>query len=383
MPETSSACGAALERHRRRLGHLPGPGRGAGRRTRNAQVAAFRIALVNLGDGKVGLANTNDAREISEPGAKLQLTNLNTGRKQVVTLDDDGSFAANAHIAGQPGDRFSLAVSDGTNNRDFADALDVPPLVVPETAGGSDADLIADPVPIKSDQRRGVSKYDKESYRGPLVKDGFKDTDPQQGMIGDCYFPSAIAALGLFHAKELEKAVVDHGDGTYTVHFKQRDFKNGGGAYRDVPVHVDGDLYTGSWGGPVYGASTGSQSTRNMRMLFPLVEKAYATWKGGYDKLDEGGLSSDVFEAILGKPGHFETLKDGDTATAWRLVTRAIDERRPISAATYGRSRRSPVRQHRRLLGPLLQRARLRRRHPAGHPPQPLGRERARWQRSQ
>ena len=37
-----------------------------------------------------------------------------------------------------------------------------------------------------------------------------------------------------------------------------------------------------------------------MEMWFPILEKAYAAYKGSYNEIGSGGLSSDVFEHFVG-----------------------------------------------------------------------------------
>src|SRR5262249_19133043 len=115
---------------------------------RDAQVALFRIGLTDTGDGNVGLANINDGRQISEPGAKLQFTNKSTGVKTVVTLDDNGTFAKDAKIPGKAGDQFDVSATDGTNNTDFTTSAGK--ILVPGGDGGN-TDLVPDPAMYKSE----------------------------------------------------------------------------------------------------------------------------------------------------------------------------------------------------------------------------------------
>jgi len=73
--------------------------------TRNAEVAVFRVGLTAGANGTINVANINEGRQISEPGAKLQFTNSRTGEKQVVTLDKDGTFPKDTTLKGKAGDR--------------------------------------------------------------------------------------------------------------------------------------------------------------------------------------------------------------------------------------------------------------------------------------
>ncbi len=300
--------------------------------TRNADVALFRVGLTTDGRGTVNVSNINEGREISEPGARLQFTNQRTGERTVVTLTDQGTFPAGFSLRGRPGDKLSVAASDGTNNTAFTRPLPSGVLEVPGASTG--VDLVPDPKVAKDQQNPdGTSAFSKRKFSGPLFTQEFQVTDPQQGQLGDCYVPSAIAALGLFHADAVENAVKQNTDGSYTVTFKE--YNRATRSYRDRPIRVDGDLYVRSFGGPLYGASTGDKTEARMKLLFPLIEKAYAQWKGGYEPIGQGGLSNDLFEAVLGRPGKYVPIGDNDLDRAWRAITHAIDNQLPASAGTY------------------------------------------------
>jgi hypothetical protein len=308
---------------------------GLGTDTRNAAVALFRVGLTaDATGGKVSVANVNEGRQVSEPGAKLQFTNARTGEKQVVTMGDDGDFPKGTKLNGKAGDVFSVAATDGTNNKDFS--VSVGKVTVPGGDSGN-TDLVPDPKMHKDDVNTdGTAKYEKKRYTGPLFTNGVDATDVRQGQLGDCYVPSAFAALAKAQPDALMKAFKDNGDGTYTVTFKQKDWATG--KFKDVPIKVDGDLYVRSWGGPYYGTSNdmSKQDPKNMELWFPLAEKAYAQWKGDYNTIGNGGASNDVFEAILGKEGHSDDIPSMSQDKVWNEVKTAIDTKQPISAGTYG-----------------------------------------------
>ena len=300
--------------------------------TRNAVVALFRVGIADAGGGKVTVTNINASRQISEPGAKLQFTNTRTNEKTVVTLNAEGTFPDNLKLNGKAGDVFSVAASDGTNNTNFA--TEVGKVTVPGGAP-SGTDLVPDPALHKDELNAdGTPRFSKKNFTGPLFKDGVDMKDVHQGQIGDCYLPSAVAALAVHNAEALQKAITANGDGSYTVKFKEKDWSTG--SFRDVPIKVDGDLYVRSWGGPLYGASAGDRSEKNMELWWPLLEKAYATWKGSYDRIGNGGLSNDVFEAVLGKDGQYMGVYAGNESRVWDTLKRAIDDQQPVSAGTHG-----------------------------------------------
>jgi hypothetical protein len=306
----------------------------AGSDSRNAEVALFRIGLTANSDGStIGLANINDGRQISEPGAKLQFTNARTKEKTVVTLNDDGTFDPKAQIPGKAGDTFSVAATDGTNNTDFKIAEGN--VIVPGGDGGN-TDLVPDPAMYKSElDANGKPMFNKTRYTGPLFNGPPKPTDVRQGQLGDCYVPSGFAALAVQNADAIQKAIKDNGDGTYTVTFKDLDWKSG--QYRDVPIKVDGDLYVRSWGGPVYGTTNSDdQDPKTMELWFPLMEKAYAQWKGSYNDIGNGGLSDQIFQSILGRDGQEMNISEGNADAVFTQLKKAFDAGQPVSAGTYG-----------------------------------------------
>ena len=306
---------------------------GLGNDTRNAAVAIFRVGLTDNGSGKIGVENINSSRQVSEPGAVLQFSNVRTGEKVKVTIDDKGSFPAGFTVPGKAGDVFSIAATDGKNNTAFA--TEVGKLTVPGGAP-STVDLIKDPALHKDEMNAdGTPKFTNKRFTGPLFKNGPSPMDVQQGQIGDCYLPSAMAALAQHNSEAVQRMIKENGDGTYTVTFKEKDWATG--RYKDVPIKLDGDLPVRSWGGPLYGATTGSdKGEKTMELWFPLVEKAYAQWKGSYNEIGNGGMSSDVFQEVLGKDGQDMSIKYAQPDRLWQTLKTAIDNKQPVSAGTYG-----------------------------------------------
>jgi len=313
---------------------------GMGVDARNAEVALFRVGLHDQGNGKVELTNINSSRQLSEPGAKIKFVNERTNDEKIFTMNDEGTFDGVAELPGKKGDVFSVRASDGRNNADFR--TEVGKVTVPgSTGGGSGVDL-PDPVLHKDElDADGKPKFEFRRFTGPLYETGAVPEDVMQGQIGDCYLPSAVAALAKAKPGIFEDIIKENGDGTYTVTFKQRD--GWGGAYKDVPIKVDGDLPVRSWGGPLYGRSANSRETDKMELWWPLFEKAYATWRGqeregkpSYNAIGSGGHSSSVFEAALGRPSDDKYIGFSDADAVWDFVKQKADAKLPLSAGTHG-----------------------------------------------
>lgn len=292
---------------------------------RGAEVALMRIELSDAGDGKIAVANNNNSRPISEPFAKLQLTNDRTGKKTVIELDDTGRFPGVPKLDGKPGDTFTVAASDGRVNTSFRQTLGS--LEVPGVGNGGSGAQIDDPKPHKDDLRPdGTPRYDLKRYTGPLVVGEIEPNDVMQGNIGDCYLPAAAAALASVRPDALRAIIKDDGNGKYTFTFKVYG--------RDKKVEVDADFYSRSWGGPLYGASTNSTDPSKMELWWPLFEKAYAKLNGNYHDIGEGGSSADVFEAVLGRPALTEDFFPSSKEAGFRLIQDKLKKKLPVAMGT-------------------------------------------------
>lgn len=303
--------------------------------TRNAQVNLERVDLLATDDGQVELSQ-NTTRPLSEPGAMMRLTNTRTGDVHDLLINGEGALPKNLKLPGRAGDGFEVAVSDGTNNTDFATSAGV--LKVPGVIDQSGVD-VADPDPLKSDLKTdGTSKYPLARYTGPVFVDEPSPTDVKQGAIGDCYFPAALAAIAHSKPDAIKDMIKDNGDGTYTVRFFERSY--GSRAPRPVEIEVDGDLYSRSWGGPVYGTSLGGSTDKDkMELWFPLVEKAYAQWKGSYERIGNGGVSGQVMQEVIGARYNYRSLSSGNADQVYKELADAAQKGRPATAGTHGKDR--------------------------------------------
>ncbi|MHB8877654.1 MAG: C2 family cysteine protease, partial [Myxococcaceae bacterium] len=299
--------------------------------TRNAIVNLERMDLAAGADGVSVTHNT--ARPLSEPGATLRFTNARTNEKVDVKVTENGSLPEGLKLPGKAGDEFKIAASDGKNNADFATVAGT--LKVP---GGTDTGPrvdLPDPAMHKDELNAdGTPKFKLERFSGPLFVDGAKADDVRQGAIGNCYFPAAMAAVAAARPDIIEKMITDNRDGTYTVRFNSASSYSTG---RPVEVKIDGDLYARSFGGPVYGSSLGTPSDKEkMELWFPLIEKAYAQWKGSYDTIGNGGTAGQVMAEVMGKTYSYENISPAYKDQIYDRIQKAAANKQPMAAGTYG-----------------------------------------------
>lgn len=302
--------------------------------TRAAEVNLERLDLAANADGTISVTH-NTARPFTEPGAKLRFTNTRTGEKFDVTATENGSIPADLKFRGKAGDSFSIAASDGRTNvdlRTIAGTLKVPG----GTDNGNGVDL-EDPAPLKDDTTTdGAPKYKKVRFTGPLFANGVNPADVRQGAIGDCYFPAALAAIAHSDPQRIQDMIKQNDDGTYTVTFHQSSW---GGAGPKVEIKVDGDLYARSFGGPVYGSSLGTPSAPDkMELWFPLIEKAYAQWKGSYETIGNGGVSGKVMSEVMGARYDYASISEYNKDRIFTQIKDGAASGHPMTAGTYGSS---------------------------------------------
>ncbi len=296
--------------------------------SRNAIVNLERMDLAVGTDGITVTHNT--ARPLTEPGAMLQFTNVRTGEKTQVKATDNGSIPEGLKLKGQAGDEFKVAGSDGANNLDFATVAGS--LKVPGGSNGGNRVNLPDPKMHKDEMNAdGTPRFKLERFTGPLFIDEPKADDVRQGAIGNCYFPAAMAAVASARPDVIKNMIKDNGDGTYTVKFTP------GAASRPVEIKVDGDLYARSYGGPIYGGSLGgSTAPDKMELWFPLIEKAYAQWKGSYDSIGNGGVAGQVMSDVMGKGYKYENISAANQDRVYEMIKTAAANKQPMAAGTYG-----------------------------------------------
>ncbi len=160
-----------------------------------------------------------------------------------------------------------------------------------------------------------------------LYVNGVEADDVIQNELGDCFLLSALSAIATADPKAIEDALTDHGDGTFTVRFFEKQRR---GPPTPIQVRVDSDLPAKRDGTLLYGQG------RDRTELWPaLIEKAYAAWKGGYSELALGGYASDAMLAITGTEADFyNPIQELSSKQTWDLLSAAHAEGRAMVTGT-------------------------------------------------
>lgn len=169
-----------------------------------------------------------------------------------------------------------------------------------------------------------------QKYGGDLFVDGVSGKDVGQGDLGDCYFLASLAALANAHPEAVKKAIAANGDGTYTVTFQDR---AKGGAVRPVAVRVDTTFPADKSGAQKFGK--GLETGPDGQELWPaLFEKAYATWKGGYVHINQGGDGGDALTSLTGRPSESLVPSGLSADDLWKKLTSAEKAGDPMVSST-------------------------------------------------
>jgi hypothetical protein len=197
----------------------------------------------------------------------------------------------------------------------------VTPTPTPVTPARKD---LADPAVL--DKHAASLKWDW--LPGTLMVDGVKETDVVQGQIGNCYMVSAFAAVAKQSPDVIKNAFTDNGDGTYTVHL----FKVGASGTK-VPndVVIDGQLPQS------YGSLSYAKGADRSELWVPLLEKAFAQSKGGYEAIGKGGLAGDVMQALTGRPYSYTGMSAGmSTDAVYEKLKTGLAAGKSAAAGTHG-----------------------------------------------
>ncbi|MGC4121822.1 MAG: C2 family cysteine protease [Myxococcales bacterium] len=289
-----------------------------GKDTRRPEFNVQGLRLTEQG-GAYAFTSVSKTATAGEPGEVVQLTNMRTQKKQLVTLDAQGLLPAGTRISGQPGDVINFATTDGSNNADYKDDCGNVVILAPKNAASLKVPF--EPAPLLEDR----TKVQSSKLNGQLFVNGVSPTDPAQGGVGDCYLVASAASLAQMRPEVLEKMIKQNQDGTFTVTFKRYDAQ--AKAYVDDAVTVT-NSFPNKYGQVTYGGSTQSGE-----LWFSVLEKAYASWKGGYDAI-RSGYPYEIFEATMGKAGKHLDPRIDSSDKVFKAIKTATDKKQPMVAWT-------------------------------------------------
>jgi hypothetical protein len=285
-------------------------------RTRPDPVAAMvRLDRVRVRlNNSVVTVETRTRQPVTEPDAVVRFTNARTGEFVDVTADVFGRLP-NVSLAGLPGDRLDVSVSDGSY-----------PIAGALPFGTLDVALLPAPImpaPLLNDR----SSVKPLPLTGPLFLDGGPGFG-RQGTIGNCPVPAACVALAAVDPDAVRQLIRDNDDGTYTVTFYPVNEK-------PVEIVVD-NMVWGAGGRPKYG--TAHSGTGGVERWFPLVEKAYAARVGDFEVLGKGTSVGKVLEELTGRATRSLWTNSASVDDVWKAASRAAADKLPMAAGTYGSS---------------------------------------------
>lgn len=202
--------------------------------------------------------------------------------------------------------------------------------VTPPKPTGSTLPIASDPTVLK--KHEGAVTY-STIPGAQLFKDGVSYDDVMQGAIGDCYFVGALSSVAYSDPKAIENCIKDNGDGTFTVRF----FKKGASGKMEAQyVRVDSDVPSAYAGG----TSKYAKCRDSKELWVSLIEKAYASWKGGFEAIGNGGYPTEVMTAITGSSSSYYALKTNKPEAMFDLIKTAVEMNTAVTALTYGEDKK-------------------------------------------
>jgi hypothetical protein len=117
--------------------------------------------------------------------------------------------------------------------------------------------------------------------------------DIKQGQTGDCWMMASLATVAQKDPELIKRMIQQNPDGSYTVTFKERQLPFE--TYVDRKITVQ-PTFPNSLSQPGDVARNGKGE-----IWAQIIEKAYAKYKGGYDKIN-GGNPAEFLEAVTGRP---------------------------------------------------------------------------------
>jgi hypothetical protein len=156
-------------------------------------------------------------------------------------------------------------------------------------------------------------------------------SDISQGQLGDCYLFAGLGALAASNPDAIKNAISGPDkDGNYTVTFKEKGVLPWEGT-KDVKITVTPDMLQKD-GQPIYGRTL--EDGGKPELWVAIVEKAYAQYRGGYDKI-EGQNAGDFMALLTGRPKESFTPKNTSLAD----LERRLDAGEALVVGTYDEER--------------------------------------------
>lgn len=163
---------------------------------------------------------------------------------------------------------------------------------------------------------------------------GLYPSHVEQRYIGDCYLMAAIAAVARANPDAIRKLIKPAGPGKYEVSLYEHRWLVGDAVHKEI---IDTTVPVGQDGKPLYGMGelTIKGDTEADRPLWPLlIEKAYAQWKGGYNKIGHGGYASDALEALTGHEAGEKKTSDYTAPQIGKIIEEEIKQGKALEAST-------------------------------------------------
>ncbi len=258
-------------------------------------------------DSSVSLAEAESLIALVKDGGGVTASERRQLRELFVANKDRFDDRADARMT-----RFIDTEIDGLVVADAAVVVD-----------GSGKKDLNDPAVLKKDTTVTYAWAD-----GVLFKEGATADDLMQGMLGDCFVISGVAAIAAANPGAIEKAIKDNQDGTYTVTLFDPTVE--GRTDKTIQVTVDGQLPTRN-GGLVYGKNRDRQE-----LWFGILEKAFAQVKGSYDTLGAGGKPSWVMHALTGRGMSETALTEMDEDVLLSVFQECLKRGEAAAITTFG-----------------------------------------------